>query len=145
MVWQVFEHLALGEPLENFPKHFPGRVSLAAIRVHHDGLDHWCRGERQQRPEFQQRPVAADVRRRMVLDRPSTPESASLRRRLRAVAQRRRGRRRRFCIASGEIHLPKELPIAIDQRVKRRVTWNDSSAIWPFSLDLHQPGADRVC
>ncbi len=32
MVWQVFEHLALGEPLENFPKHFPGRVSLAATR-----------------------------------------------------------------------------------------------------------------
>ena len=32
MVWQVFEHLALGEPLELFPKHFPGRVSLAATR-----------------------------------------------------------------------------------------------------------------
>ena len=32
MVWQVFEHLALGEPLENFPKYFPGRVSLAAAR-----------------------------------------------------------------------------------------------------------------
>jgi uncharacterized protein (DUF433 family) len=32
MVWQVFEHLALGEPLETFPKHFPGRVSLAAVR-----------------------------------------------------------------------------------------------------------------
>jgi hypothetical protein len=32
MVWQVFEHLALGEPLETFPKHFPGRVSLAAAR-----------------------------------------------------------------------------------------------------------------
>ena len=32
MVWQVFEHLALGEPLENFPKHFPGRVSLEATR-----------------------------------------------------------------------------------------------------------------
>ena len=32
MVWQVFEHLALGEPLENFPRHFPGRVSLAAAR-----------------------------------------------------------------------------------------------------------------
>jgi Protein of unknown function (DUF433) len=24
MVWQVFEHLALGEPLENFPKHGDG-------------------------------------------------------------------------------------------------------------------------
>ena len=32
MVWQVFDHLALGEPLESFPKHFPGRVSLAAAR-----------------------------------------------------------------------------------------------------------------
>jgi uncharacterized protein (DUF433 family) len=32
MVWQVFEHLALGEPLESFPKHFPGRVSLRAAR-----------------------------------------------------------------------------------------------------------------
>ena len=32
MVWQVFEHLALGEPLESFPKHFPGRVRLAAAR-----------------------------------------------------------------------------------------------------------------
>ncbi len=32
MVWQVFEHLALGEPLESFPKHFPGRVGLAAAR-----------------------------------------------------------------------------------------------------------------
>lgn len=32
MVWQVFEHLALGEPLEDFPKHFPGRVSLEATR-----------------------------------------------------------------------------------------------------------------
>ena len=32
MVWQVFEHLALGEPLESFPRHFPGRVSLAAAR-----------------------------------------------------------------------------------------------------------------
>ncbi|MBI4661331.1 MAG: DUF433 domain-containing protein [Verrucomicrobia bacterium] len=32
MVWQLFEHLALGEPLEDFPKHFPGRVSLEAAR-----------------------------------------------------------------------------------------------------------------
>ena len=32
MVWQVFEHLALGEALEEFPKHFPGSVSLAATR-----------------------------------------------------------------------------------------------------------------
>jgi uncharacterized protein (DUF433 family) len=32
MIWQVFEHLALGEPLEAFPKHFPGRVSLEAAR-----------------------------------------------------------------------------------------------------------------
>lgn len=32
MVWQLFEHLALGEPLEDFPKHFPGSVSLDAAR-----------------------------------------------------------------------------------------------------------------
>jgi uncharacterized protein (DUF433 family) len=32
MVWQLFEHLALGEPLEDFPKHFPGRVSMEAAR-----------------------------------------------------------------------------------------------------------------
>ena len=32
MVWQVFEHLALCEPLEDFPKHFPGHVSQAAAR-----------------------------------------------------------------------------------------------------------------
>ena len=32
MVWQLFEHLALGEPLEDFPKHFPGRVTLEAAR-----------------------------------------------------------------------------------------------------------------
>ena len=32
MVWQVFEHLALGEPVESFPKHFPGRISLEAVR-----------------------------------------------------------------------------------------------------------------
>ena len=32
MVWQLFEHLALGEPAEDFPKHFPGRVSLEAVR-----------------------------------------------------------------------------------------------------------------
>jgi len=32
MVWQLFEHLATGEPLEEFPKHFPGRVSLEAAR-----------------------------------------------------------------------------------------------------------------
>ena len=32
MVWQVFEHLALGEPLETFPDDFPGRVSLAAVQ-----------------------------------------------------------------------------------------------------------------
>jgi len=32
MVWQLFEHLALGEPLEEFPKHFPGGVSLEAVR-----------------------------------------------------------------------------------------------------------------
>jgi uncharacterized protein (DUF433 family) len=32
MVWQLFEHLALGEPLEEFPRHFPGRVSLEAAR-----------------------------------------------------------------------------------------------------------------
>lgn len=32
MVWQLFEHLAQGEPLEDFPKHFPGRVSLEAAR-----------------------------------------------------------------------------------------------------------------
>ena len=32
MVWQLFEHLALGESLEDFPKHFPGRISLEAAR-----------------------------------------------------------------------------------------------------------------
>ncbi|MGA2177296.1 MAG: DUF433 domain-containing protein [Verrucomicrobiota bacterium] len=32
MVWQLFEHLALGEPLEEFPRHFPGGVSLEAAR-----------------------------------------------------------------------------------------------------------------
>ena len=32
MVWQLFEHLALGERLEDFPKHFPGRVTLEAAR-----------------------------------------------------------------------------------------------------------------
>jgi len=32
MAWQLFEHLALGEPLEDFPKHFPGRVTLHAAR-----------------------------------------------------------------------------------------------------------------
>jgi len=32
MVWQLFEHLALGEPLEEFPKHFPGRITLEAAR-----------------------------------------------------------------------------------------------------------------
>ncbi len=32
MVWQLFEHLALGEPLEDFPKHFPGRVKPEAAR-----------------------------------------------------------------------------------------------------------------
>ena len=32
MVWQLFEHLALGEPLEAFPRHFPGRVSLEAAK-----------------------------------------------------------------------------------------------------------------
>lgn len=32
MVWQLFEHLALGERLEAFPKHFPGRVSVEAAR-----------------------------------------------------------------------------------------------------------------
>lgn len=32
MVWQLFEHLATGELLEDFPKHFPGRVSLEAAR-----------------------------------------------------------------------------------------------------------------
>src|SRR2546426_8394290 len=32
MVWQLFEHLALGEALEEFPKHFPGRVTLDAAR-----------------------------------------------------------------------------------------------------------------
>jgi len=32
MVWQLFEHLALGEAAEDFPKHFPGRVSVAAVQ-----------------------------------------------------------------------------------------------------------------
>jgi len=32
MVWQLFEHLALGEAPEDFPKHFPGRVTLAAVQ-----------------------------------------------------------------------------------------------------------------
>jgi uncharacterized protein (DUF433 family) len=36
MVWQLFEHLALGEPLEDFPKNFPGRVSLEAV---HEALE----------------------------------------------------------------------------------------------------------
>ena len=32
MVWQLFDHLALGESLVDFPKHFPGRVTLEAAR-----------------------------------------------------------------------------------------------------------------
>src|SRR5437773_9111174 len=36
MVWQLFEHLALGEAPEDFPKHFPGRVTLAAV---HEALE----------------------------------------------------------------------------------------------------------
>ena len=32
MVWQLFEHLALGESLEDFAKQFPDRVSLEAAR-----------------------------------------------------------------------------------------------------------------
>ena len=32
MVWQLFEHLALGEAPEEFPGHFPGRITLAAVQ-----------------------------------------------------------------------------------------------------------------
>ncbi len=32
MVWQLFEHLALGEQVEDFPKHFPGKITLEAAR-----------------------------------------------------------------------------------------------------------------
>lgn len=32
MVWQLFEHLALGETREEFPRHFPGRVTPEAVQ-----------------------------------------------------------------------------------------------------------------
>src|SRR6267378_6048193 len=32
MVWQLFEHLALGEAPEDFPRHFPGRVTIEAVQ-----------------------------------------------------------------------------------------------------------------
>ena len=32
MVWQLFEHLAMGEAPEDFPKHFPGRLTSAAVQ-----------------------------------------------------------------------------------------------------------------
>jgi uncharacterized protein (DUF433 family) len=32
MVWQLFEHIALGEAPEDFLNHFPGRVSLEAVQ-----------------------------------------------------------------------------------------------------------------
>lgn len=32
MVWQLFEHLALGQAPEDFPKQFPGRVTFEAVQ-----------------------------------------------------------------------------------------------------------------
>ncbi len=55
MVWQLFEHLALGEAAKDFPKHFPGRVTLEAVQEalelgrdffaeRGQPCDHWARG-----------------------------------------------------------------------------------------------------
>ena len=32
MVWQLFEHLTLGEAPEDFPNHFPGQIPPEAVQ-----------------------------------------------------------------------------------------------------------------